>query len=135
MLFNSYEFIFLFLPVTLVVYFLLNRMRLTVASTAWLLLASLVFYSWWNVRYLPLILISILFNYTVGYLLVEHDSLKKQPVSKTNIFRFGLVGNLAFLCYFKYMDFFIANLNSALKADLPLMHIILPLGISFFTIT
>jgi len=135
MLFNSYQFIFLFLPVTLAVYFLLNKYRLTVASNAWLLLTSLVFYSWWNIKYLPLILVSILFNYTVGYLLVEHDSVKKQVVSKKNIFLFGLTGNLAFLGYFKYMDFFIGNLNSVFNADLPLMQIILPLGISFFTIT
>jgi D-alanyl-lipoteichoic acid acyltransferase DltB (MBOAT superfamily) len=135
MLFNSYEFIFCFLPVTLGIYFLLNKKRLTIASNAWLLFASLVFYSWWNVKYLPLILVSILFNYTIGYLLVEHDSLKKQPLSKKSIFVTGLVGNIAFLSYFKYMDFFIGNLNAVFKSDLALMQIILPLGISFFTIT
>ncbi|MBK5275011.1 MAG: MBOAT family protein [Desulfuromonadales bacterium] len=135
MLFNSYEFIFLFLPVTLVIYFLLNKIRLTVASNAWLLFASLVFYSWWNVKYLPLILVSILFNYTIGYLLVEHGSIKKQTISKKGIFFFGLIGNLAFLGYFKYMDFFIGNLNTLFSADLPLLQIVLPLGISFFTIT
>jgi len=135
MLFNSYEFIFLFLPVTLLVYFGLNRMRLTVASNAWLLFASLVFYSWWNVKYLPLILASILFNYTIGYLIVEHGSLRKQPVSKKGIFIFGLVGNLAFLGYFKYMDFFIGNVNALFSTNLPLLQIVLPLGISFFTIT
>ena len=135
MLFNSYEFIFLFLPITLFIYFLLNKKRLTVASNSWLLLASLVFYSWWNIKYLPLILISILFNYTVGYLLVEHDSLKKKPVSKKGVFLFGLVGNIAFLSYFKYMDFFIGNLNWLFSSDLHLMQIVLPLGISFFTIT
>jgi alginate O-acetyltransferase complex protein AlgI len=135
MLFNSYEFIFLFLPVTVFVYFLLNKKRLTVASNAWLLLASLVFYSWWNVKYLPLILISILFNYTVGYLLVEYEELKKRTVSRKSIFVTGMVGNIAFLCYFKYMDFFIGNLNTVFSADLPLMKIMLPLGISFFTIT
>ncbi|HJV65054.1 MAG TPA: MBOAT family protein [Geomonas sp.] len=135
MLFNSYEFIFLFLPVTLFVYFLLNRQRLTVASNAWLLFASLVFYSWWNVKYLPLILVSILFNYTIGYLLVEHDSQKKSVVTKKGIFVSGLAGNLFFLGYFKYMDFFIGNLNAVFRTDLPLMQIVLPLGISFFTIT
>jgi alginate O-acetyltransferase complex protein AlgI len=135
MLFNSYEFIFLFLPVTLFIYFLLNKKRLTIASNAWLLLASLAFYSWWNVKYLPLILLSILFNYSVGYLLVEHENLKKQKVSKKSIFVTGLVGNIAFLGYFKYMDFFIGNLNAVFSADLPLMKIVLPLGISFFTIT
>lgn len=135
MLFNSYEFIFLFLPVTLFIYFLLNKKRLTVAASAWLLLASLVFYSWWNVKYLPLILVSILFNYTIGYLLVEHDSVKKQSISKKSIFVFGLFCNIVFLGYFKYMDFFFENMNAIFSTNLPLMKIILPLGISFFTIT
>ncbi|NVN89338.1 MAG: MBOAT family protein [Desulfuromonadales bacterium] len=135
MLFNSYEFIFFFLPITLGIYFLLNKKRLTVASNTWLLFASLVFYSWWNVKYLPLILLSILFNYTIGCLLAEHDSLKKQIVSKKSIFIFGLVGNITFLGYFKYMDFFIGNMNALFKTDLSLLQIVLPLGISFFTIT
>jgi alginate O-acetyltransferase complex protein AlgI len=135
MLFNSYEFLFLYLPVTLGVYFILNKKRLTVASNAWLLFASLVFYSWWNVKYLPLILVSILFNYTVGYLLVEHDSFKKQAVSKKAIFVTGIIGNIVFLSYFKYMDFFIGNLNAVFRTNMPLMQIVLPLGISFFTIT
>lgn len=135
MLFNSFEFIFGFLPVSFIVYFLLNKKRLTVAANAWLLFASLVFYSWWNVKYLPLMLTSILFNYTIGYLLVEHESLKKQLVSKKGIFITGLLGNLAFLGYFKYTDFFISNVNTVLKTNLPLLDIVLPLGISFFTIT
>lgn len=135
MLFNSYEFIFLYLPVTLGIYFFLNKKRLTVASNAWLLCASLAFYSWWNVKYLPLILISILFNYTIGCLLAGHDSTKKRAVSKKGIFIFGMTGNIAFLGYFKYMDFFIGNMNIFFSTDLPLLNIILPLGISFFTIT
>lgn len=135
MLFNSYEFIFFFLPITLGIYFLLNKKRLTVASNAWLLFASLAFYSWWNIKYLPLILLSILFNYTIGCLLAEHDSLKKQIVSKKAIFVFGIVGNILFLGYFKYMDFFISNVNTVFRTDLPLLQIVLPLGISFFTIT
>ena len=135
MLFNSYEFILIFLPVTLMVYFFLNKKRLTIASNAWLLFASLAFYSWWNAKYLPLILVSILFNYTIGYLLVEHDKVKKRVISKQGIFVFGLIGNIVFLGYFKYMDFFIGNMNTVLKTDLPLLQIVLPLGISFFTIT
>ncbi len=135
MLFNSYEFILFFLPVTVGIYFQLNRKRLTVASNAWLLVASLGFYSWWNVKYLPLILLSILFNYTIGCLLAEYDSLKKRIVSKRSIFICGLAGNIVFLSYFKYMDFFIGNINAAFKTDFPLLQIVLPLGISFFTIT
>jgi D-alanyl-lipoteichoic acid acyltransferase DltB (MBOAT superfamily) len=135
MLFNSYEFIFLFLPVSLIVYFLLNRMRLTIGANAWLLFVSLFFYSWWNIRYLPLILGSILFNYTVGGLLVANDEVKKPIVSRKTMVVFGLTANILFLCYFKYMDFFIGTINTIPGVGLPLLHIILPLGISFFTIT
>ena len=135
MLFNSYEFIFLFLPVSLAVYFLLNKKRLTVGANAWLLFSSLFFYSWWNVSYLPLILGSILFNYTIGGLLMDSDELKKRVVSKKSILVFGLAANILFLGYFKYMDFFINNINGLSSAQLPLLHIVLPLGISFFTIT
>lgn len=135
MLFNSYEFILLYLPVTLAGYLLLNRMRLTTAANAWLLAASLFFYAWWDVAYLPLILGSILFNYTIGSLLAESDELKKRIVSKRSILVFGLAGNVALLGYFKYLDFFLGSVNAALGTDLPLLHIVLPLGISFFTIT
>jgi len=135
MLFNSFEFILLFLPVTLVAYFLLLRCRLTIAAKSWLLSASLFFYSWWNVKYLPLILVSVLFNYTIGGLLADYDKIGRKIVSKRAIFIFGVVANVVLLSYFKYMDFFIGNLNSALRTDLPLLHIVLPLGISFFTIT
>lgn len=135
MLFNSYEFIFLFLPVTLGVYFWLNGKRLTVAAGSWLLAASLFFYSWWDVRYLPLILGSILFNYTMGGILADKDRLRGKGISGKALFLFSLAVNIAFLGYFKYMDFFIGNLNSAFGAGLPLFRIVLPLGISFFTIT
>lgn len=135
MLFNSYEFIFLFLPVTLGVYFWLNGKRLTVAAGSWLLAASLFFYSWWDVRYLPLILGSILFNYTMGGVLADKGRSRGKGIPGKALFLFGLAVNIAFLGYFKYMDFFIGNLNSAFGTGLPLFRIVLPLGISFFTIT
>ncbi len=135
MLFSSFEFILLFLPVTLIGYFFLNRMRLAVAANVWLLCASLFFYGWWNVRYLPLILGSILFNYTVGHLVADSGTRGKQAVSRKIIFVVGLAGNILLLGYFKYMDFFIGNANMLLGSQLPLLHIVLPLGISFFTIT
>jgi D-alanyl-lipoteichoic acid acyltransferase DltB (MBOAT superfamily) len=135
MLFNSTVFIFLFLPVTLAVYLLLNRQRLTTAANAWLLAASLFFYAWWDVSYLPLILGSILFNYTIGCLLAEGEQQQKRSVSRRAIFLCGLCANLALLGYFKYADFFLSSINAALGSQLPLLHIVLPLGISFFTIT
>jgi len=135
MLFNSFEFILLFLPLTLIVYFVLLRQRLTIAAKSWLLFASLFFYSWWDVKYLPLILGSILFNYTVGGLLAEYGSGGKHPVSKKAIFVTGIAANIGLLCWFKYMDFFIGTANGLLGTQLQLLKIVLPLGISFFTIT
>ncbi|MDP3302089.1 MAG: MBOAT family protein [Sulfuricurvum sp.] len=137
MLFNSYEFIFLFLPIIFAVYFWLNKKRLTQASKAWLVFASLFFYSWWNVIYLPLILGSILFNFTVGSTITkmgDSSSLKK-GFSRKSVLTFGIVANLLLLGYFKYMDFFILNANTVIGTQWNLMHIVLPLGISFFTFT
>jgi D-alanyl-lipoteichoic acid acyltransferase DltB (MBOAT superfamily) len=135
MLFNSYEFIFLFLPITVAVYYLLNRMRLTLASNAWLLFASLFFYCWWDVYYLPLLLGSILFNYTIGNLLVDYDTRRKNVVSRKAIFITGIASNLVLLGIYKYTDFAINNINSLTGTRFELLKIILPLGISFFTIT
>jgi alginate O-acetyltransferase complex protein AlgI len=135
MLFNSYEFLFAFLPGTLIIYFLLLHWRLTIAARSWLLFASLFFYSWWNVKYLPLILCSILFNYTIGGLLADYDSLRRKLLSKRTIFVFGLVANILLLGWFKYLDFFMGTVNGVLGTQFPLLKIVLPLGISFFTIT
>jgi D-alanyl-lipoteichoic acid acyltransferase DltB (MBOAT superfamily) len=136
MLFNSYEFIFLFLPITFGVYFWLNKKRLTSASKGWLVFASLFFYSWWNILYLPLILGSILFNFTIGSTIsrIENTVITK-GISRKTLLTFAIISNLLLLGYFKYMDFFISNANILLNTHLDLMHIILPLGISFFTFT
>lgn len=131
MIFNSNEFLFFFLPVTLTVYFLLNRYRLTLASKSWLVAASLFFYSWWDVRYLPLILASIAFNYALGTVLGKHPDGRR----KGAILLFGAAANLALLGYYKYFNFFISNVNGLLDSGIPVQRIILPLGISFFTFT
>ena len=131
MLFNSFEFIFLFLPVTFLIYFYLNKKRLTEASKGFLVVSSLFFYSWWNVIYLPLILISMLFNYTIGTSLTKEKISRK--VSKKKLLTIGILGNLGLLGYFKYSDFFIGNLNSLFGSEVPLLHLALPLAISFFT--
>lgn len=136
MLFNSYEFIFLFLPITFGVYFWLNKKRLTQASKGWMVFASLFFYSYWNPIYLPLILGSILFNFTIGSTIsrIENTVIKKR-VSRKTLLTFAIISNILLLGYFKYMDFFITNANILLNAHLDLIYIILPLGISFFTFT
>ena len=134
MLFNSYEFIFVFLPVSFFIYFYLNHKRLTTASKIWLVFASLFFYSWWNIVYLPLILTSVFFNYTIASAIVERDELKKKYFSKKSLLQIGLVFNIGLLAYFKYADFFISNTNSLVNTDIGLLHLALPLAISFFTL-
>lgn len=136
MLFNSYVFIFAFLPVTFFIYFWLNKKRLTYASKAWMVFASLFFYSWWNIIYLPLILGSILFNFTIGTIISRTpSSASKSGISSKSVLVFGIVANILLLGYFKYMDFFISNANLVLNSNIDLLHIVLPLGISFFTFT
>jgi len=132
MLFNSYEFIFIFLPITFFIYFYLNHKRLTEASKGFLVFSSLFFYSWWNIAYLPLILVSMLFNYVVG----THLSHQK-PIPKGYSYRglliVGVIFNLSLLGYFKYSDFFLENINGLFSSDIPLLHLALPLAISFYT--
>ena len=134
MLFNSYEFIFVFLPVSFFIYFYLNHKRLTTASKIWLVFASLFFYSWWNIVYLPLILTSVFFNYAIASAIVDRDELKKKYFSKKSLLQIGLVFNIGLLAYFKYADFFISNTNSLVNTDIGLLHLALPLAISFFTL-
>ena len=131
MLFNSYEFIFAFLPLTFFIYFYLLHKRLIVGAKAFLVFSSLFFYSWWNIAYLPLILSSMLFNYALGNTL-SYDS-KKLKISKKTILTFGIIANVVLLGYFKYSDFFLENFNLLFGADVPLLHLALPLAISFFT--
>lgn len=88
-------------------------------------IASLFFYSWWNPIYLPLILGSMIFNFYIG------QSLGRKSTKK--MLTFGIVGNVTLLGYFKYTDFFIENFNWALNKDVELLHLALPLAISYFT--
>ncbi|MCT7446336.1 MBOAT family O-acyltransferase [Aliarcobacter skirrowii] len=137
MLFNSYEFIFAFLPFVFITYFYLMHKRLVIAAKGFLVFASLFFYSWWNIAYLPLILISMLFNYVVGNSLAKASFENKKGLnksfSKKSILIFGIVANLSLLGYFKYADFFIANFNLVSSSNVNLLHLVLPLAISFFT--
>jgi len=134
MLFNSFEYILLFLPVTFFVYFGLNKAKLVQLSKGWLVFASLFFYSFWNIKYLPLILCSMLFNYSIGSTLNNPTNLKLK-INRKMVLAFGITCNLLLLGYYKYFDFFISNINLALNNHFNLLHIILPLGISFFTFT
>jgi len=131
MIFNSYEYIFLFLPITFLFYFYLNTQKLTEASKGFLVASSLFFYSWWNIIYLPLILLSMLFNYIVGVSLSKMKQHSK--INKKQLLTIGIIGNLFLLGYFKYVDFFIENINFIINSHFSLLNLALPLAISFFT--
>ncbi len=135
MLFNSYEYMFVFLPLAVVIYFLLNRRRYTKAATTWLVLASLVFYSWWNVKYLALIIISVLVNFGAGSALAGTGRRRPDDRSRKYVLLAGILFNILLLGYYKYSGFFVANLNALTGLNITLQKVILPLGISFFTFT
>ena len=129
MLFNSYEFIFLFLPITLILYFTLNRFGKYKLAKGWLVIASLYFYSYFHKSYLILIMSSIGVNYLVGNRLSDSKNIIERKI----FLILGVLFNVIGLGYFKYYDFFVSNVNVVFKTNLPLLHILLPLGISFFT--
>ena len=133
MLFNSYVFIFVFLPITFFVYFYLNHKRFTEISKGFLVCCSLFFYSWWNVAYLPIILVSMMFNFVIGRSLNKTHINKSKKFSKKIILIFGIIFNLSLLFYFKYTDFLIENFNLAFGSNAELLQLTLPLAISFFT--
>ncbi len=129
MLFNSFTFVFFFLPIVFGIYFFLNRFRLTLLSKGFLVLSSLFFYSWWNILYLPLIIFSMIFNFSVGRELGRVVGFK----SKKLLLTMGVISNLALLGYFKYSDFLISNINFVFDSSVSLLNLTLPLAISFFT--
>ena len=124
MLFPTFTFILGFLPVTVIVYFLLAKGH-SFAARVWLIAMSLIFYSWFNWSYFFIIAGSIIGNHLFA------NMLYKKP-SKW-LLAAGIAANVALLGYFKYYDFMVENLNAALGTSWTLKHILLPLGISFFT--
>ncbi len=135
MVFSSWQFVLIFLPVAFFGYFFLNRARLVVAGKLWLVIMSLYFYAYWNIAYLPLLLASIGFNYFVGGRLLPRTDSGIQKINRRWMLGFAIAANLALLGYFKYSNFFLENLNQFLAVDYSLSTIVLPLGISFFTFT
>ena len=129
MLFNSYEFIFLYLPLVFLLFFVCAKYCGRRLATFLLVLASFFFYGWWDWRYVPLLFASICFNYWIGGRI-------RLGVHRTGWLAAGIIGNLSLLGYFKYTGFFLSTVNSlAGYAIFDVPHIVLPLGISFFTFT
>jgi len=133
MLFNSSVFIFIFMPVVLAGYFLIAR-KSHQGALAWLAMASIFFYAHWSIKALPVLVISICINYWFGTLLAKQELKYRQA-----ILVLAITVNLVALGYYKYINFFIDNINDMrdwMELDpLGSINIILPIGISFFTFT
>lgn len=133
MLFNSYSFIFLFLPIVFAGFFIAARFRHE-AAALWLALASLFFYGYWDINYVPLLLISITANYQIGKQI--SSAIEQQTLHRAKLwFIAGLVFDLVLLAHYKYTNFFLDNWIALTRSNLSFPDIILPLGISFFTFT
>ncbi|MBL8447300.1 MAG: MBOAT family protein [Zoogloeaceae bacterium] len=130
MLFNSYAFLLAYLPVTVLGFFLLGRFGKS-AGAAWLAASSLFFYAWWDYRYLALLLASIVCNYFAGSYIARRPGSHASRRALTA----AVALNLGLLGYYKYVDFFLGSANALFGTDWPLLSIILPIGISFFTFT
>ena len=130
MLFYSYPFILLYLPIVLAGFFLLAKISHRFGA-GWLAAASLFFYGYWNPRFLTLILASIAFNYVIGYWIAGRS---RRGMARPLLI-FAIAANLAVLGYFKYTNFFISSADALYHDHWALMDITLPLGISIFTFT
>ena len=126
MVFSSTIFIFIFLPFILLLYYLAGKK----IKNYILLIASLIFYAWGGVAYLKILIASIILNYSFGILV---DKYSNREILKKAILTLGVILNLSILFYYKYYDFFIENANALFDTNLSLKHIVLPIGISFFT--
>jgi alginate O-acetyltransferase complex protein AlgI len=132
MLFNSHEFLFLFLPATLLGFYLLGRTSRQ-AAILWLILTSLVFYGWWRPLNILIIAPSIAINYLLASFLFRLSQKGDSPSLSRAVLLIGILFNVVFLGFFKYADFVYGTVNDVFGANLILLHVILPLGISFIT--
>ncbi len=130
MLFNSYAFLFAFLPVTILCFSLLSRNRQGGLALMWLVAASLFFYGWWNPWYLLLLSGSVVVNYSLGVKLAKAAAA---GAPRKPFLVFGVVFNLGLIAYFKYAGFLAGTANDVLGLGFKPGDIVLPLAISFYT--
>lgn len=136
MLFNSYIFLFAFLPITWFLWFVCCKFKNAGLTVSVLILASFFFYSWWNPPYLLLLLFSIIFNFFFGILAspVKRKILYfKNPHVRKGFLIFGIIVNVGLIGYFKYFNFLMGNIVQMAGFIWHAQVIFLPLGISFFT--
>ena len=134
MQFNSYAFILIFLPVTVIIYFLANKINATLGKIV-LITSSVIFYSYQRYEMLVYLVISILFNYLMARVIIRLDDNNTCPNGKRTkcVMMLAVLLNILALLYFKYLDFGIANVNYFFGTNYEFSSIFLPLGISFYT--
>jgi len=136
MIFSSPEFIFVFLPVVIAIYFILTRWHMVTLSRLWLVAASSYFYSYVSTPYLLLLYTSLGINYLIGCNLrttIKNDQKFAKIPKRKFLLIAGITVNVCFLCYFKYADFLISNVNLLTKSNFSYLNLVLPLAISFYT--
>ena len=129
MVFSSYKFIFLFLPVVWAVWTILKKIKNAILLKWWLILSSCVFYAWGQPKFLAVFLFALIFNYA----LITGISKTDRKAIKNLYLILGILEGIGILFYFKYLNFTLYSLNRFAGADFTLKNIILPLGISFYT--
>ena len=132
MIFSTYEFILLFLPIVLIGYHLINKLEYYTLAKIWLIMASLIFYYLGSPDFFWYFVGSVVGNYIIGSSISKLD-IEKNKKERKILCAIGLIGNIALLGYYKYANFFIDNFNYLTKSNVALTNIILPIGISFFT--
>src|SRR5262245_27051458 len=132
MLFNSPEFIVGFLPLALLVFFLCGRVSKDLALGS-VILVSLIFYAWWRPINVLLIAPSIVINYTLARAMRAPVQDESRILLRRSLLIAGIAFNIAFLGYFKYINFIRTSINDVFGTNMVLTEIILPLGISFIT--
>jgi len=125
MVFSSITFLYYFLPLVIGIYFVCPKKL----KNGVLLFSSLIFYGWGEPKYIIFMVLSIVVNYILGLLIERHSGSAwgKRCLIVSVVFSLGMLG------YFKYVDFFIANVNSLTGLSVPLLKVVLPIGISFYT--
>ncbi len=131
LIFSSLEFIYMYLPITFLVYFIIPA-KFLVARNVLILIVSLIFYGWSEPLYIFIMFLSIFIDYTCGYFVAKHKESNRKKAKTALIL--SIVLNLSVLCFFKYFDFFVENLKAIpLLSNLKPLGISLPVGISFYT--
>ena len=132
MIFSTYQFVLIFLPITFGGYFILHKVEMHSCAKLWLVLASFYFYAQGSPDFFPFFLGSVVGNYIIGNLLnkLRGDSHR---VERGVLLTVGILANCGLLGYYKYTDFFLMNFRRLTGIVHPLLNIVLPIGISFFT--